>query len=169
MGCGQLLVQEANFCTSCGTPVDRLKSNQPTTATEHLITAIQLLLIHSHPGRILDSCIACLQDRPSPSHAALASVLSMSCYARLEKVSDATAVLCRLASFMLSTWNLPGEQRAEFVKTGLLIEELQAVGDRDLRENPAALTATISSAHLMQRPRRSSRLLEIKPTLRYRR
>src|SRR4051794_2377288 len=89
--CGCILLVSANFCSSCGTLVGQAKAGPTMDATDHLISAIQLLINGSHPERVLDSCLACLREHPLDCYAALASVLSMSCYARLEKALDAEA------------------------------------------------------------------------------
>ncbi len=135
-GCGNSFGDGANFCTTCGTPRASLKQGGEANVAEYLIVAIRLLTIHAHPERILEACTTCLQRHPSPSLAALASVLSMSCYARLENFSEAEASLVRAREFYALHMNLSDEQRARFVDTGLFIEDLEAAGCRELRENP---------------------------------
>src|SRR5579864_8220370 len=134
--CGQPLEQGAKFCTSCGRPVSGPKPRENATEVDHLISAIRLLINHSHPERILQACDACLKGQPLPSHAALASVLSMSCYARLEKFPEAETAAIRTREFYATHLELSGDQRAKFVESGCLIDDLQPAGVLDLQQNP---------------------------------
>src|SRR5258708_39343160 len=89
VSCGHALENGAKFCTKCGTAVGGLISSGNATALDYLISAIRLLINRSHPERILQECKACLAAQPDSSQAALASAISLSCYARLDNFSGA--------------------------------------------------------------------------------
>jgi hypothetical protein len=134
--CGGSLQQGASFCISCGAPIGQPQPVSKTGAIAHLIVAIQMLISQSHPSRILESCSACLAAQPLPGHAALASVLSMSCYARLEKFPEAEAAAIQARKFYAAHLGLGDDKQAMFIASGHLIDDLQPIGNKDLVENP---------------------------------
>ena len=136
VSCGYLLEYGDKFCTRCGTSVQGPRLGEKTTPVDHLISAIRLLINRSHPDRTLEECKACLDGQPAPSQAALASVLSMSCYACLDNFLEAEARLLRAREFYAAHLGLCGDSRAKFIKTGCFIDELQPAGDRDVQQNP---------------------------------
>lgn len=136
LSCGRPLAHNARFCTNCGSPVGAPKPNDNASALDHLITAIRLLVNGSHPERILATCAACLQQNPLPTHAALASVITMSCCARLGRFEDAEQALLQSRKHYASHLGLPSEHHAAYIASGYLQDEDEPLGDDDLRQNP---------------------------------
>src|SRR5271157_289325 len=136
VSCGHAIENGAKFCTKCGTAVDGLVSSEKAPAPDHLISAIRLLINRAHPERILQECKACLAAQPDSSKAALASVISMSCYARLDNFPESERAVFRAREFYADHLGLSGECHTKFVRTGCFIEELQPVGDREVQANP---------------------------------
>ena len=134
--CGRPLSQNVNFCTNCGTPasVPRLKENP--SALDHLIAAIQLLTKRTQTTQILNACKACLEQTPLPSHAALASVLRMSCCAQLGEFAEAEQALLQSRKFYAEHLGLPTDNQAGYIASGYLPDEFQSLADNDIQENP---------------------------------
>ena len=134
--CGQALRQGVNFCTNCGTPTGIPKTEENASALDHLISAIQLLVKQAQPAQILTASKDCLQRDPSPAHAALASVLAMSCCARLGRFAEAEQALLQSRKFYAEHLGLPVEHHVGYVASGYLPDEFQSLASNDIQENP---------------------------------
>ncbi len=134
--CGRPLAQNVNFCTNCGTPASIPNLKEDASALDHLIAAIQRLVKHSPPEHILTACMACLQANPLSSHGALASVLTMSCCARLGRFAEAEQALLQSRKFYAEHLSLPAEHHAGYVATGYLPDEFQSLAESDIQQNP---------------------------------
>ena len=136
ISCGRALSRAANFCTNCGTPTSIPEVGENASALHHLIAAIQLLIKHAQPAQILTASNDCLQQAPFPSHAALASVLTMSCCARLGRFAEAEQGLLQSRKFYAEHLGLPVEYHAAYVASGYLPDEFQLLASNDIQENP---------------------------------
>lgn len=134
--CGRPLSQNVTFCTNCGTPASTPRLSENASALDHLIAAIQLLIKRTQPTHILTSCKACLEQTPLPSHAALASVLRMSCCARLGEFAEAEQALLQSRKFYAEHLGLPAEYQAGYIASGYFPDEFQSLADNDIQENP---------------------------------
>ncbi len=134
--CGRSLAPNVNFCTSCGFPANTPKVEENASALDHLISAIQLLVKHSPPGHVLAACEACLQLSPLPRHAALASVLAMSCCARLGRFAEAEQAVLQSRESYAEHLGLPIEHHAGYIASGYLPDEFQSLATGDIQENP---------------------------------
>jgi hypothetical protein len=103
---------------------------------DHLIAAIQQLVKHSSPENILPACVACLKENPLSSHAALASVLTMSCCAQLGRFAEAEQALLQSRKFYAEHLRLPVEHHVGYVASGYLPDEFQSLASSDIQENP---------------------------------
>lgn len=144
--CGRPLPTSANFCTNCGSPASIPNLKENASALDHLIAAIQQLVKHSPPESILPACVACLQENPLPSHAALASVLAMSCSARQGRFAEAEQALLQSRKFYAEHLGLPVEHHAEYVASGYLPDAFQSLAESDIQQNPW-LYYILSDAH----------------------
>ncbi len=136
VSCGRALSRTANFCTNCGAPTRTPKVEENAGALDHLVVAIQQLVKHSAPENILPACAVCLQKNPLPSHAAVASVLTMSCSARLGRFAEAEQALLQSRKFYAEHLRLPVEHHAGYVASGYLPDEFQSLATDDIQENP---------------------------------
>lgn len=134
--CGSPLGPTANFCATCGKQAQTKEMKAPSGQNESLISAIRLLLAKSQPERILQASTRCLQDGPQPAHAALASVLSMWCFAHLGRFDDARASVLRAREFYASHLGLGAELRRQYIKNSIFVNELLPIGDAEARQNP---------------------------------
>jgi tetratricopeptide (TPR) repeat protein len=144
--CGQPLRQNMNFCTNCGSSASILKLDENASALDHLIAAIQQLVKRSSPDCILSDCAACLRESPVAKHAAIASVLSMSCCARFGKFAEAEQALLQSRAFYARHLGLPADHQAEYVASGYIPDEFQLLAEKDIRQNPW-LYDILSDAH----------------------
>jgi tetratricopeptide (TPR) repeat protein len=134
--CGHPLQRDANFCEGCGAPVLPPGKKPEATAVDNVIAALDMALREGDPKRALQASMDCLNKQPSAEQAAVASVVTMSSYARLGNFNEAQAHLIKARGFYADHLALPDHQRAEYIQGGHLIGDLQAAGSRDLQENP---------------------------------
>jgi tetratricopeptide (TPR) repeat protein len=134
--CGRPLSRGANFCTNCGTAISAPQNGVNPSALDHLIAAIQQLVKRSCPECILPLCATYLRESPISTHAAVASVLAMSCYARLGKFAEAEQALLQSRKFYAEHLGLPVEHHAGYVASRYLPDEFQSLASNDIQENP---------------------------------
>src|SRR5713226_6234516 len=134
--CGQQLERNANFCISCGAPVLAGSKWPDATALDSVVAALEMALCQTDPRRALQASTHCLNKQPSPAQAGIASAVLMSCHARLGNFREARSHLISARCFYADHLTLPEQQRARFLRDGCFIDDLQAVGNRDLQENP---------------------------------
>lgn len=95
-----------------------------------------MALGQADPRRALQASTDCLNKEPTLEQAAIASLVSMSCYARLDSFDEAREQLIRARGFYSDHLGLVDQQRAKFLQDGCFVDDLQAAGDRDLQDNP---------------------------------
>jgi tetratricopeptide (TPR) repeat protein len=101
-----------------------------------VIAALDMALMQADPKRVLQASMNCLNKQASVEHASIASVTAMSSHARLGNFDEAQAHLMKARGFYADHLGLSDQQRARFLQGGHLIDDLMAVGNRDLEENP---------------------------------
>ena len=132
--CGRPLVRDSRLCANCGSPADIPKIAENASSLAHLITAIQLLVKHSHPERILTACSACLQHNLPPSLGALASVITMSSFAQLGRFAEAEQAILKSRRLYAAHLGLPAEQQAMYVESGYSSDISKTTND--IQQNP---------------------------------
>lgn len=134
--CGSPLGPTSKFCAACGKQAQPKETNAPSGQNESLISAIRLLLAKSQPECILQASTKCLQNGLQPAYAALASVLSMWCFAHLGRFDDARASVLRAREFYASHLGLGTDLRKKYIESPHFVDELRPIGDAEARQNP---------------------------------
>jgi len=134
--CGQPLQDGARFCVVCGTSVLDANKGMNATSLDSVIAALEMALGQADPMRGLHAATDCLNKEPSVEQAAIASLVSMSCYARLDRFEEAREQLISARGFYSDHLGLVDQQRATFLQDGCFVGDLQAAGNRDLQDNP---------------------------------
>jgi len=134
--CGQSVAEGAKFCTGCGTQVSSTPTPADETALGNLIASLDQALCRADPRRVLQPALDCLAKTPTIEQAVIASVLTTSSCAQLGDFAQARKHVVDARRLYGTHLGLNEDQVARFVQEGVLIDDLQEPGGRDLRENP---------------------------------
>ena len=134
--CGAALPDGARFCTGCGTQVSSPPPAGDETVLGNLIASLDQALRRANPRRVLQPALDCLAKTPTTEQAVIASVLAMSSCAQLGDFAQARQRVVDARRLYGLHLGLSEDQVARFVQEGVLVDDLQEPGGRDLQDNP---------------------------------
>lgn len=135
VNCRGPLAEDERFCPRCGNRALSETSSTDSSPLQNLIVAFEASLQQVNPNRVKQAAGACLDKNPPPEYAAIASLTLMSAVARLGDLAEAESSLHQSRQFYADHLGIVEDQRAQFLNDGHFIDDLQAIGDKDLHEN----------------------------------